>query len=105
MFIASIETANAETDVYVNGETTVCLWDVKDMEEIVDYFDSPALTSYAMTHSITVDYKVISADEIDTFMADNDISGVMSPSEFDVAWHQLSPLRGLVLSLLSQFNY
>ena len=77
MFIASYETANADTDYYYDGETNVLLWEVDNRCELEDYFDTPSLIKYCNTHSITVTYAVIKPDDVTAFMKDNDINEVM----------------------------
>jgi len=74
MFIASYETANADTAYYYNGETTVLLWEVDNRCELQDYFETPNLLKYHKTHSITWTYRVLKPDDVPAFMKENDIS-------------------------------
>ena len=81
MFIASYETANAKTDYYYNGETTVLLWEVDNRCELQDYFETPNLLKYNNTHSITVTFRVLKPDDVPTFMKENDISSLLFTTE------------------------
>ena len=83
MFFKTTETCTIDTsDVYVNGEETVLVFEADSFEEMTAYFTGP-LANYVVAHGLAVTILPIEADEVEGIMEANGIFDTMNVKDFN----------------------
>jgi hypothetical protein len=83
MFYKTTETCTIDTsDVYVNGEKTVLVFEADNVEEMEAYF-AGALANYVETHGLAVTIEAIEAEEVEGIMEANNIFDTMNVKDFN----------------------